>query len=104
MDAAYRLLALRALALSQNRPFRLALAGGSTPELLYHMLAFLVGRDSILWKSDFHFYFGDERCVAIDRPESNFRMAREALLAHIDLPAENIHRMPGDLADLDAAA
>ena len=104
LDAAYRLLAIRSLCAAQRRPFRIALAGGSTPELLYRLLVSLVGQESGIWTSDFHVFFGDERCVAVDAPESNFRMAREALLAHVNIPAINIHRMPADLADREAAA
>jgi len=49
-------------------------------------------------------FFGDERAVRPDHPDSNFRMVREALLRRVDLPPENVHRMEADAADADAAA
>ena len=76
------------------RPRTIALAGGRTPRALYERLA---GAD-LPWPS-MALWFGDERCVPPDHPDSNERMAREALLDHV--PAE-VHRMPGE--DCDAAA
>ncbi len=75
----------------------LVLAGGSTPRRAYQLLAgrpLAWGRVTAL--------FGDERCVAPDHPESNFRMAREALLDHV-YPG-SVHRMPGELGAEAAAA
>ena len=43
-----------------------------------------------------HLFWGDERCVPPDHPESNYRMVHESLLSKIHLPAENIHRMAGE--------
>jgi 6-phosphogluconolactonase len=83
--------------------FAVALAGGSTPKALYKLLAQSPYRDSIDW-NNVHFYFGDERCVPPDHPDSNFRMAEESLLAKIPLAAEQIHRMQCELPPLEAAA
>ena len=51
-----------------------------------------------------HVFWGDERCVPPDEPESNYRMAREALLDHVPLPPTNIHRIRGEEEPSDAAA
>jgi 6-phosphogluconolactonase len=78
--------------------FTLALAGGSTPEATYRALAGadlehpLVGN---LWH-DTEVFWGDERCVPPDHEDSNYRMAREALLDHVPLKAESIHRIRGE--------
>ncbi|TMC67676.1 MAG: 6-phosphogluconolactonase [Chloroflexi bacterium] len=75
----------------------LVLAGGTTPRRCYELLARLDvawGRVTVL--------FGDERCVAPDHPDSNYRMAREALLDHV-APA-TVHRIPGELGPDEAAA
>ncbi len=78
--------------------FRLALSGGSTPRLLFRELA---GR-KIDWRQVV-FYWIDERFVPPDHPDSNLRMARETLLAHIAVTPEQIHPFPTD-GDPDAAA
>jgi len=75
----------------------LVLAGGTTPAACYRELA---GMD-VAW-GRVTLLFGDERCVAPDDPESNYRMAREALLGRAD-PA-SIHRMAGELGPDEAAA
>lgn len=81
----------------------LALAGGTTPQPVYAALAAPELADRIEWgKVDV--YFGDERAVPPDHPESNYRMAQEALLARVPLPAGQVHRMAGERADLEAAA
>jgi 6-phosphogluconolactonase len=84
--------------------FAVALAGGSTPRAMYELLA--VGRrhghPKLPW-SRLHFFFGDERAVPPDHPESNFRMASEALLAHVPVPAANVHRIHAELEPARAA-
>lgn len=75
--------------------FAVALSGGSTPRGLYELLASDSYKERIAWSS-VHFFWGDERCVPPEHPESNYRMARAALLARISIPAENIHRMAGE--------
>ncbi len=75
----------------------LVLAGGSTPKRCYELLAganVAWGRVTVL--------FGDERCVAPDDPDSNYRMAREALLDRV-APA-TVHRIPAELGAEEAAA
>jgi 6-phosphogluconolactonase len=74
--------------------FSVALSGGSTPRRVYELLASDDYRTQVNWPS-VHVFFGDERTVAPDHPDSNFRMANEALLSHVPLPPENVHRMEG---------
>lgn len=79
------------------------LSGGSTPRVLYTLLACNQYRDQISW-SKVHVFWGDERCVPPTHPESNFRMASESLLSKVPIPKENIHRMPAEQEDHDYAA
>jgi 6-phosphogluconolactonase len=81
----------------------IALAGGTTPAGLYRTLARPAFASKIQWART-HIWFGDERCVAPDHPESNFRMARINLLDRVPLPQANIHRIQGELAPEQAAA
>lgn len=74
----------------------LVLSGGSTPAGLYRRLASLPLAGRVPW-DQVHLFWGDERCLPPDHPQSNFRLAAESLLAHIDLPPANVHRMPGEL-------
>ena len=93
---------LTALALAAPGAFRVSLSGGSTPKALYELLASnaFVGR--FPWRR-VHWYWGDERFVPYDHPDSNFRMTREAMLAKAPIPPENINPVPTD-GDPDAAA
>lgn len=90
-------------AVRERGRFVVALAGGSTPTAAYHLLADPSGpwRAQIDW-SRVEVFFGDERFVPPDHPDSNFRMAREALLAHV--PVHGVHRVPTELASADEAA
>ena len=83
--------------------FAVALAGGSTPRTLYEKLAGPPYRDAFPWARA-HFFWGDERFVPHDDPESNFRMAREALLSRVPIPAGNIHPVPTQGLSPEAAA
>ena len=78
---------------------RIALSGGSTPKGLYRLLA---GRE-LPWETT-HWFWGDERNVAADHPDSNARMVREALLDHVPIPRENVHPVPVNPASPAAAA
>lgn len=75
----------------RNR-FNVVLSGGSTPRAFHTLLAAPPYRDQVEW-SQVHFYWGDDRCVAPDDPESNFRMARETLLDKVPIREAQIHRM-----------
>jgi len=80
-------------------PGTVALSGGSTPKSLYSLLA----TKNIPWDKTY-FFFGDERHVPPTDPESNYRMASEALLSKAPIPPENIFRVPAENPDADAAA
>lgn len=81
--------------ISARGRFTVALAGGSTPRAVYASLSAPPCRDRIPWDA-VHVFFGDERCVPPDDPRSNYRMAREALLDAVPLPAANVHRIRGE--------
>jgi 6-phosphogluconolactonase len=83
--------------------FNVALAGGSTPEMLYGLLTMLPFREEIDW-TQVHLFFGDERAVPPDHADSNYRMANATLFETLALDPGNIHRMPADMPDLEAAA
>lgn len=78
----------------------ICLAGGGTPKATYQALAQLTDLEWVRVSV----YFGDERCVSPDREQSNYRLAREALLDHVPLRSANIHRIQGEKPDRDAAA
>lgn len=85
-------------AVAAHGRFTVALSGGSTPRSMYSLLA---TRNDIPWKQ-IYFFFGDERHVPPDHPDSNYRMAFTAMLAHV--PPENVSRVRGELPDANAAA
>ena len=93
-------------AVAQRELFTIALSGGSTPKVLFELLAdpnepF---RDQIPW-SRIHFFWSDERHVPPDHAESNYRMANEALLSRVPITQSNVHRVPSENPDAaDAAA
>jgi 6-phosphogluconolactonase len=80
--------------------FTVALSGGSTPKALYLLLA---TKSNIPWDK-IYFFWGDERHVPPDSPESNYRMANEALLSKVPVRAENIFRIHAEEKDAAAAA
>lgn len=81
----------------------IAFSGGTTPRPVYAALAAPALAGGIDW-SRVHVYFADERAVPPDHVDSNFRMVNESLLAHVPVPAAQIHRMQAERADRDAAA
>ncbi len=78
----------------------IALSGGSTPRRMHEILADLPGID---W-GHVHVFWGDERTVPPDSPQSNYGMARETLLTRVEIPERNVHRMRGELDPQAAAA
>jgi len=102
LAAAEKIIELADTAISQRGVFSIALSGGSTPKTLFQLLAtdFYIKR--IDWKN-WQIYFGDERCVPPAHPDSNFRMASQALLDHVDIPPDHIHRMKGEIEPQQAA-
>ena len=83
-----------------NGRFAVALSGGSTPRALYSLLA---TKSNIPWDK-ICFFWGDERHVPPDHPESNYRMANEALLSKVPVPPENVFRIHAEEKDAAAAA
>jgi len=80
-----------------RRPRTVALSGGSTPKLLFELLADPTEpfRDQIPWP-DIHFFWSDERHVPPDHAESNYRMANEAMLSRVPITEKNVHRVPSE--------
>ena len=100
---AAELIGRKLLALSAGRAdLSLGLSGGTTIVRVYEHLAALDGV-SLNWMA-INFFFGDERAVAPDHRDSNYRLAREALLSRIPALPQRIHRMEAERADLDQAA
>jgi 6-phosphogluconolactonase len=92
-------------AVEQRGSFTVALSGGSTPKLLFELLAdpnepF---RDQISW-SNIRFFWSDERHVPPDHPESNYRMANEAMLSRVPVAKDNVHRVPSENPNAAEAA
>ena len=82
--------------------FTIALSGGSTPRLLYQTLACDPYAAGMAWDR-WCVFWSDERCLPPDHDESNYRMAREALLDRVCIPAQQIHRMRGEIEPEEAA-
>jgi 6-phosphogluconolactonase len=82
--------------------FTAALSGGSTPRRLFELLGRDPLRTRVPWER-VHLLWGDERCVPPDSPDSNYRMAGEAFVAHVPIPAENVVRMRGEDDPAEAA-
>lgn len=80
-----------------------ALTGGATPRPVYERMAISALADRVVWNR-VAVFFGDERGVPPDHPDSNYRMAYEVLLRHVPLPPTSVHRMEAERADRDAAA
>ena len=90
------------LACHERGRFSVALSGGSTPKRLYQLLAGAPYRDVLPWDR-VHWFFGDDRFVSWDAPESNYGMAREALFAQAPIPPANIHGIVHDGTPADGA-
>jgi 6-phosphogluconolactonase len=83
-------------------PETVALSGGSTPKLMFQILADQFRYD-VSWSS-VHFFWSDERHVPPDDAESNYRMANEALLSHVPVSTNNVHRIRSEDPDAAEAA
>jgi len=93
-------------AVRTREAFTVALAGGSTPKALYALLAAQSGtsfRARVPWDKT-HFFWGDERHVPPDHPDSNYRMANEAMLSRVPIPPKNVHRIKAENPDAGKAA
>ena len=83
-------------AIQDRGQFSMALSGGSTPETVYRALAAPENRTRLDW-AHMHLFWGDERHVPPNHPDSNFRMVKEHLLAVVPIPDENVHRVPAEM-------
>lgn len=100
--AAKRFLDSARRAVEKTERFLVVLAGGSTPRGLYSRLTESPYREDVPWNRTY-FAFGDERCVPPDHEESNYRMARETLLAPLEIPDHRVLRMKGEQVPAEAA-
>jgi len=100
--AAARFVAAANEAIRTHGAFVVALSGGATPRELYVRLAMEPDAGAVDW-SRVQIVWGDERCVPPDHPDSNYRMAREALLDHLSIPTGNVHRIRGEADPAQAA-
>jgi len=94
---------LAAAAAQEYRAISVALGGGSTPRAMYELLAAEPYHASVQWPL-IQCFWGDERYVPPDHKDSNYHMAWETLLSKVPVPEANIHRMPTEPPDEDAAA
>lgn len=102
-EAANQLLQLIHQGIDARGEFHLFLAGGSTPQSFYRLLASANFAHTIPW-GKIHLYFGDERSVAPNHPDSNYNMVNCALLNRISIDPTHVHRIHGELAADEAAA
>jgi len=101
--AAEKMIDVIAAAIKERGRCALALAGGSTPRDVYALLATEKYRSRVDW-ADVFLFWGDERCVPPDHPDSNFRMVNESLLANVSIPPANVFRMRGEIDPAKAAS
>jgi 6-phosphogluconolactonase len=95
---AERFAAAARAAITARGRFDVALTGGSSAKLYA-----AIDEQAVDWTRT-HLYWGDERAVPPDHADSNFRLAQEHLIARVRIPEANVHRMPGEAADLEVAA
>lgn len=84
-------------AFDKKGKFSIALAGGSTPRGVFRLLASEDYKDLLDWER-VHIFWGDERMVPPDHPESNYLMARQTFLDYIPIPSDNVHRISGEMS------
>jgi 6-phosphogluconolactonase len=103
-SAATEMLSRAEDAAREKGAFTIVLSGGSTPKGLYALLADDASwRARVPWEKT-HFFWGDERHVPPDHPDSNYRMAYEVMLSKVPVPAANIHRIKSEYANAEQAA
>ena len=103
-EAANRFVSIVGNAIERQGIARVSLSGGGTPKLVYPLLLEPVRRDAIDW-SAVEFFWGDERAVPPDDPESNFGVAYGMLISQLpDVRPDRVHRMQAESPDLDVAA
>ncbi len=102
--AAEEWIARAKISVEEKGLFTISLSGGSMPRGLYSLLATDPSLRTQLPWDKIHFFWGDERHVPPDHPDSNYGMAREALLSKVPVPPENVHPIPGEVRDVRQAA
>ena len=90
-------------AIKERGIFTFVLSGGTTPRLLYEELAKEPYASRVDWQHT-HLFWGDERCVPSDNPDSNFSLALQTLISKVDVPPSNIHRIPAATGSPQAVA
>ncbi len=101
--AAEFIAALAETTIKEKGKFTLVLSGGKTPQLLYEQLAQEPFIKWVDWQHT-HLFWGDERCVPPDHPDSNFALAFQSLISKVDMPPSNIYRIPAETRFPKAAA
>lgn len=96
--ACQRVLAAAEQAIAERGKFKLVLAGGTTPEKIYRLLA-ASHADWAKWE----FYYGDERCLPADDRERNSYLAEQTLLNMVPIPSAQIFTIPAELGGEQAA-
>lgn len=86
---------------ASKKKINIALSGGSTPKLLFETISNFY-KDKIYW-NNINFYWGDERCVPPEHPESNFGMTKNYLFNNVQINENNIHRILGEIEPIQAA-
>lgn len=89
-------------AVADRGVFTVCLSGGETPKATYELLAGEAGRH-VPWDR-VHVFWGDERCVPLERPDNHYTMVRELVLSHVPIPQENVHRIRAEIGDTALAA
>jgi 6-phosphogluconolactonase len=89
-------------AIQQRGRALVALSGGGTPTELYRLLAQPPYTEQVAW-AHVHIFWGDERCVPPDDPQSNYRQANEMLLSRVPIRRQNVHRVAGEAEPSEAA-
>jgi 6-phosphogluconolactonase len=101
--AAHEVVAAAVASIAERGRFAVALAGGSTPRAAYRLLATPPYSNHVSW-ANVHLFWSDERAVPPTDPDSNYGMARDALVAHVPIRPEQVHRIEGELRPETAAA
>ncbi len=102
-EAAQYIIRIATESITTHGRFTIALSGGTTPRKLYGLLGSEPYRSQIDWTL-VHIFWSDERCVPPNSEESNYHLAHEVLLSKISIPAVQVHRMPADMPDRNAAS
>lgn len=100
--AAEEIVRLANQAVAEHGRFTIALSGGSTPKSLFTLLA-TNARGTLPWDR-MYFFWSDERHVPPTDPDSNYRMANEAMLSKVPVLPGNVYRIPAENPDAAAAA